>query len=128
MVLSSVMIVDDSEADQFICDHILKRHNPDIKILTAYDGQEALELLKNTATLPQVIFLDINMPRMNGHEFLNVYTATYDLKIAPQVVMLSTSDQKKDVDKSMAFEAVVDYLTKPLDLDILANFCKKTKF
>lgn len=128
MVLSSVLIVDDSEADQFICDHILKKHNPDIEILTAYDGEEALAVLNDAAKLPQVIFLDINMPRMNGHEFLEVYSKSYDVSNAPLVVMLTSSNQKKDVDRSMAFDAVVDYFTKPLDLIALADFVRKTRF
>lgn len=127
MVLSSVIVVDDSEADQFICDHILRKHNPDIEIRAAYDGEEALAVLKGADKPPQIIFLDINMPIMNGHEFLESYTKTYDLSEAPVVVMLTSSDQKKDVDKSMAFDAVLEYFTKPLDLDALAAFCEKNK-
>lgn len=127
MILSSVIVVDDSEADQFICDHILKKHNPDIKIQTAYDGVEALAVLKNTDKSPQIIFLDINMPRMNGHEFLEIYSNTYDLSKAPVVVMLTSSDQKQDVDRSMTFDAVLEYFTKPLDLAALSEFCDKNE-
>lgn len=127
MVLSSVIVVDDSEADQYICEHILRKHNPDIEILTAYDGEEALAVLKSADKSPQIIFLDINMPRMNGHEFLESYSDTYDLSKAPVVVMLTSSDQKKDVDRSMAFEAVAEYFTKPLNLLALAEFCEKNE-
>lgn len=121
------MVVDDSEADQFICDHILRKHNQDIEILTAYDGEEALAVLAGLDNLPQVIFLDINMPRMNGHEFLQSYTNTYDLSKAPVVAMLTSSDQKQDVDKSMVFESVLEYFAKPLDLAALAEFCEKNR-
>lgn len=127
MILSSVMVVDDSEADQFICDHILRKHNLNIDILTAYDGEEALAVLKNADNLPQLIFLDINMPRMNGHEFLEKYSNTYDLSQSPVVVMLTSSDHKEDIDKSMAFDAVSEYFTKPLDLDALSDFYEKNK-
>lgn len=125
MVLSSVLVVDDSEADHFICDYILKKHNPDIEILTAQDGEEALAVLASADKPPQVIFLDINMPRMNGHEFLEAYASIYDPNKAPVVVMLTSSDQKQDVDSSMAYEAVIEYLTKPLDLEVLTSFCEK---
>jgi CheY-like chemotaxis protein len=118
-------VVDDSEADQFICDHILRKYNPDIQILTALDGEEALATLKDLDTLPQIIFLDINMPRMNGHEFLEAYAKQYDLSNAPVVIMLTSSNQKRDVDKSMAFDVVVEYFTKPLNIDALADFCQK---
>lgn len=120
MKLSCVMVVDDSEPDQFICKAIIERYNPDIKILQAYDGQEALEILEAEEQVPDVIFLDINMPRMSGHEFL----AAYD-KVEAQkpnvIIMLTSSEQKEDRDRSMAYESVKNYLSKPLDAKNIAE-------
>jgi len=60
-------------------------------VLQAYDGQEALEVLKDLDTQPDVIFLDINMPRMNGHEFLEEYSK-WD-KCSVVIIMLTSSDK-----------------------------------
>ena len=73
MKLSRAMVIDDSEADQLIAEIALQMYDPNIEIIKAYDGLEALEILKDIDEQPEIIFLDINMPRMNGHEFLKVY-------------------------------------------------------
>ena len=111
--MGSVMIVDDSESDQFLSKVIIEKLNPDIKILQAYDGQEALEILADLPKQPNVIFLDINMPRMNGHEFLKNYHACEEQAVV--VIMLTSSDQERDKEKSMSYIYVNRYFTKPLD-------------
>ncbi|MEP2981211.1 MAG: response regulator [Lentilitoribacter sp.] len=127
MTLLTVMVVDDSEADHFICNHTLKKYNPDINIIAAYDGQEALEILAAADVHPQVIFLDINMPRMNGHEFLEKYSEIYGEKNCSVVVMLTSSDQENDKQQSMAYNAVVDYFTKPLSIKAIDTLCDENK-
>lgn len=114
MNLSCVMIVDDSEPDQFICKAIIENENPVTTVLQAYDGQEALELLDSVDQQPEVIFLDINMPRMNGHEFLEAYNKR-EGNGAAVVIMLTSSEQKEDKEKSMAYKCVKSYIAKPLD-------------
>lgn len=116
MDLKCVMIVDDSEPDQFICKAIVENEYPDINLLQAYDGQEALELLDSAEIHPQIIFLDINMPRMNGHEFLEAYDKRPD-NDASIVVMLTSSEQQDDKERSMAYHCVKSYIAKPLDVD-----------
>ena len=112
--MNSVMIVDDSESDQFLSKIIIEKFNPDIKVLQASDGQEALEILADLPKQPDVIFLDINMPRINGHEFLDKYE-TWEEQVAI-VIMLTSSDQERDKDKSMSYICVKNYFTKPLDI------------
>ena len=73
-MIQRVLVIDDSETDQFICSCILEEYNNDIEILKAYDGKEGLEILAQLDKPPEMILLDINMPRMNGHEFLAEYT------------------------------------------------------
>lgn len=108
----SIMIIDDSEADQFLANHIIEEFDPKIEVLQAYDGQEALDILKDLQKQPDVIFLDINMPRMNGHDFLKEYDKRSDPSIV--IIMLTSSDQVADKEKSKAHRSVVDYFTKPL--------------
>ena len=113
MHINSVMIIDDSESDQFLAKTVIKKFSSDIDILQAYDGQEALEMLGELKKQPDAIFLDINMPRMNGHDFLKKYD-TWE-KQTLIVVMLTSSDQKLDKEKSRAYKCVKEYFTKPLD-------------
>lgn len=120
--LVSVMVVDDSEPDQFICKYVLEKHNPNMTVLQAYDGEEALEMLKKSAQKPEIIFLDINMPRLDGHGFLAAYDSVVDKSAV--VVMLTSSDQSKDKERSLSYQFVKDYLVKPLDeplLDVLSR-------
>lgn len=115
--MNCVMIIDDSEADQYLAKDAIEEFDSNIKTLQAYDGQEALEILKDLPVQPDVIFLDINMPRMNGHEFL----AEYDVwdNAAKVIIMLTSSEQEEDKTKSIAYRSVLDYFTKPLSFDAL---------
>ena len=117
MRMKSVMIVDDSEADQLLGKMIIAEYNSDIEIFQAYDGEEAHAMLVDLPKQPDVIFLDINMPRMNGHEFLEEYKTWEEQTTV--IVMLTSSDQEQDKEKSMAHACVAKYFTKPLDASAL---------
>jgi len=84
------------------------------------DGVEALEFLRREgqhldAPQPDLILLDLNMPRMNGREFLAAVKADEVLKLIP-VVVLTTSDVERDVVASYKLGAA-GYITKPVDMD-----------
>lgn len=115
MQLNKVLIIDDSEADQFLASSTIKKFDPNIEIFTAYDGEEALELLDQMSEQPDAIFLDINMPVMDGHEFLKAYSQKNTH--AAVVIMLTSSDQTKDTESASAYDFVKKYLTKPLTVD-----------
>jgi CheY-like chemotaxis protein len=112
MIFSSVMIVDDNEADQYLTKAIVENFAPDAEIIQAYDGQQALELLGELDEAPDFIFLDINMPGMNGFEFLEKYQSLNDAK--SPVLMLTSSDQEADQKKAKVYACVKAYLVKPL--------------
>ncbi len=120
--MTTIMIIDDSEPDQFLSKIAIQKHDPSIEILQAYDGQEGLDILSDLDQQPDVIFLDINMPRMNGHEFLEQYS-TWDVQGAV-IVMLTSSDQDCDKERSLAYNCVKRYLTKPLDKDTVSLVVK----
>lgn len=109
------MIIDDNDGDQFYAKVIIEKFDPKIEILQAYDGQEALDMLADIPKQPDVIFLDINMPRMDGHEFLKVNDERKE-KTSAIILMLTSSDQEKDRDRSMAYQSVRGYITKPLEV------------
>lgn len=117
--MKTILIVDDSEGDQFYTGLIFEAECEGILILSAYDGQEALNVLKKHKDKPpDLILLDINMPRMNGHEFLTEHAKNTGDEI-PVIVMLTSSDQERDKEQALAYACVKDYLLKPLKADIV---------
>jgi CheY-like chemotaxis protein len=124
MVIKSIMVVDDSEADQFLTGMVIEEYNSAIEIIQASDGQEALKKLEEMVEKPCVIILDINMPRMNGFEFLEEYNKRdYTVKI---ITMLTSSDQINDREKALQFKCVHGYSVKPLEVEALRKLVKNT--
>ena len=111
MKFKKVLLVEDSEADQFYNKVILERFDPNIEILQAYDGQEALDMLDEMGEQPDLIFLDINMPVMDGHEFLEIYKTKEQQSV---VALLTSSGQQSDKDLTSGIPCVKKYFIKPL--------------
>jgi len=75
--MRSILIVDDNPAEQFLYKQLFQTNFKNVDILKAMNGQEALNTLKNCSELPSAILLDLNMPIMNGEEFLKQYKKTF---------------------------------------------------
>ncbi len=118
-----IMVVDDQEADQMLAKYAIRAYSPAIETIFAYDGVEALEVLAGLEHAPDVIFLDINMPRMNGFEFLDIYSTGSEE--APVVVMLTSSDQEKDRSKCAEYDNVTGYEIKPISVEVLQKLDEK---
>jgi CheY-like chemotaxis protein len=116
--ISSILVVDDDKIEHIIVQRAINNYDPTIELLTAYDGREAIDLLANIERAPDIILLDINMPGMDGHEFLAKY-AESEQQVST-VVMLTTSDQEVDKKKCLAYPFVKQYIVKPLEEDNLA--------
>lgn len=109
-----IMIVDDDADDRFFFRRAVKIINPPNECMEATDGVDALEQLKAAAVLPDYIFLDLNMPRMDGRACLAALKKDSRLKHIP-VVIYSTSTYQKDIDLAASLGAV-HYLAKPADI------------
>jgi CheY-like chemotaxis protein len=94
---------DDAEDREIFCEAI-QQINPAIKILLSKDGQEALEILSAQEHLPDFIFLDINMPRMNGVECMAKLKSDVHLKNIP-VIIYSTTTNSGEVQKLLMLGA-----------------------
>jgi CheY-like chemotaxis protein len=116
MKINSILVVDDDENDQFICEYTIRKFDPSIRILKAFDGSEALDILHSET--PNAIILDINMPVMNGFEFLDRYAEEFEVH-APVVAMLTSSHLGKDRERAMQYSFVKSYFEKPLQADHL---------
>ena len=114
MKINCILIVDDSEADQFYAQSIISLYDKNTRILVAYDGQEALDILDKEDEQPDIILLDINMPGLGGLDFLSEYDKR--TKRSAVVVMLTTSAQSRDREACMAYNFVKLYISKPLEI------------
>lgn len=118
------MLIDDNELDNFINKKLIESESFAAKVLIHASGQSALEELKRTsadvAGLPDVIFLDIMMPHMDGFGFLEEFDKLpTDLKKHCKIVMLSTSESFKDLNKANQDKNVYKFLNKPLNKGVL---------
>jgi chemotaxis family two-component system response regulator Rcp1 len=114
-----ILLVDDNEGDILLTREALEEARIINRISIAYDGMQAIDLLKKAARvagdMPDLILLDINLPKMNGTEVLSIIKTDPDLKRIP-VIMLTTSSSEKDILASYENYANC-YITKPVDLE-----------
>ncbi|GGB78784.1 response regulator [Deinococcus soli (ex Cha et al. 2016)] len=106
-------LIDDNPHDQFLAIEAFGELCPDCHLTLASDGQQALTLLRAAEVLPDVILLDVNMPRMNGFEVLQALKDDPQLRLIP-VVMLSTSEARDDITTAYTLYAS-SYLVKAQD-------------
>ena len=117
------MLVDDDEINNFITVKLIKKAYPDAVLSAFLNGHLAIDKLKNIITnnpenIPDFILLDINMPVMNGWEFLEEYKVLNidaDKKIT--IYILSSSVFSNDIDKAKSYESVANFISKPLNLE-----------
>lgn len=93
------LLVDDDPDDQEVFITALNEVSGSVVCLVAADGDRALELLHSDETVPDYIFLDLNMPRMNGFEFLRAIKKSKILKDIP-VIVYSTTSQPSQIEKA----------------------------
>lgn len=114
------MLIDDNKIDNFFHERAIKKHNANIKVVVYLSAEEALAAIKENKSdeVPEVIFLDINMPGMNGWEFLDEYFSLNENQRKSIVItMLSTSENPDDM--KTAEERGVSFSSKPLTAEIL---------
>lgn len=123
MKLKEILLVDDNYVDNYISRMVIE--NEDIvENLTVHSSSiDALEYLTaKEGEFPELIFLDIKMPIMDGFEFLNEFSKITDRKISKcQIVMLSSSNNTRDLEAAKNFPYVISYLSKPLTTANLYN-------
>ena len=115
-----ILLVEDNEGDIFLITEALEEGKIVNKISVSKDGKEAIDFLEKKgkykdAETPDLILLDINLPKKNGHEVLQYIKTSENLKQIP-VIMLTTSSSDKDVLLSYKHHANC-FITKPLDVN-----------
>jgi CheY-like chemotaxis protein len=123
-----ILLVEDSPGDIRLTLEAFAEANSAVRLYVTEDGREAMAFLKGEADYaraprPELILLDLNMPKMNGREVLAAIKSDENLKLIPTVV-LTTSPEEDDLVDSYRLQANC-YLRKPLDLDMLEDVVKK---
>ncbi len=112
----TILLVEDDEVDVMTTKRVLKDLQVKNRLDVAGNGKEALVFLKNEKNKkPGIILLDLNMPRMNGIEFLQVIKNDKDLKLIP-VIVLTTSREEQDRVETFSL-GVAGYMIKPVDYE-----------
>lgn len=114
------LLVDDDVDDTLLFKEVLEEVNPEVVFNSAEDGHQALHYLKkDSSLLPDIIFLDLNMPRMSGKECLAEIKNDEKLHNIP-VIMYTTSSQSKDIEETIQKGAIC-FITKPNNVKDLKN-------
>jgi CheY-like chemotaxis protein len=114
-----VLLVDDNDTDNFISKRIIEITKFSERVEVKSSGKGALDYLRehqnSPEQIPSIIFLDINMPIVDGFVFLYEFEKFNELvKNKSKVIILSSSDNKRDIDKIVNNNHVIKFITKPL--------------
>ena len=119
----NVLLVDDDVDDSSLFKEVLLGVYPNANFRSAVDGSDAIDMLENERSyIPDIIFLDLNMPRMDGKECLKILKADQSLKAIP-VIIYTTSSQSRDIEETMISGASC-FITKPTHLQELREILK----
>ena len=124
--VNCILLIDDNEADNLFHSRTIRKADACNHLQVVTSGEEALDYLAKSGTeqfpRPDLIFLDINMPGMNGFEFLEEY-AKLDPKVKSKMVvfMLTSSLMPEDSEKAMKTGEVSEFLNKPLTVQMVHN-------
>lgn len=121
------LLIDDNDVDNYVTNHIVMKSQMVEKITIKKSAIVALEYLESLEgkeeEFPDIFFLDVRMPVMDGFEFLEKL-----VKFSPimsnrscYVIMLSSSNDQNDIDRALQYSFVKKYLTKPLKIEMLQD-------
>ena len=115
------LLIDDNYIDNFVTSRLLENFNFAESIIISQSSSEAIESLREGKVTPDVIFLDLRMPVMDGFEFLLEYDKLEIEKNGVKIFMLSSSLDPTDMRRSLANKYVTQFIHKPLTKKILED-------
>jgi CheY-like chemotaxis protein len=133
-MLETILCIDDDPITLMLCKMVISKASFSKEIATAKNGLDALKYFDNLKTAhsfknAQLIFLDLNMPVMDGWEFLeNFKTSTYEEYHNTKIIILSSTIDPEDLEKSKKYPMVIDFLSKPISKEMLEYLKDKIKF
>lgn len=118
------LLIDDNYIDNFVTRRILESSNFAEQIIVKQSPAEAISSLRDGSIKPDVIFLDIRMPLMNGFEFLQEYDLLSIDKENIKIFMLSSSLDPTDMKASLGNKYITQFIHKPLTTKALQEICQ----
>ncbi len=126
-MIRKVMCIDDDHITLTLCELVIKKAEFADEVLMAKNGKEALNYfsgffakkdIADKSEAPQIIFLDLNMPVMNGWDFLEEYLMKYaDRLPGVKVVIISSTVNPEDFSRANRYDVVIDFISKPLTVE-----------
>ena len=120
MTFKKVFVIDDEKFDRLLYKRLIDKSGLVGTLELFANAEDALAALRSGEERPELIFLDINMPRMNGFEFLEAVDGELSDGVPEtRVAMLTTSSDPRDEERSQTFQSVKYFLRKPLKRETL---------
>lgn len=125
-VFDKVLLVEDDPITILVCKRTIEIAGFANKVTSVINGQEAIDYLSGDNEIPDLILLDLNMPILNGWEFLEWFTAWVNTASkVPVVYILSSTVDPEDQKKAMDYSSVKGFISKPLTKEHLAGLEKE---
>jgi CheY-like chemotaxis protein len=127
MLQKNILLVDDDSIANFLIERIVQSTGLARNIWKALNGQEALKIFTDhsSSSLPEVVLLDLNMPIMNGFEFLEAYNCLeFHEKDHVLIILVTSSNNPSDIEKAKEL-GIKYYLTKPISADTIKGIIMK---
>jgi CheY-like chemotaxis protein len=119
----NMLVIDDDDINIFIIKKVIEKTGYEVDMISKSNGQLAVDYLtsiaNNVEIFPHIILVDINMPVLNGWEFLEVYEKLNIQRQKVFLYMLSSSVYEYDIEKAKGFKAVNGFISKPLTIERL---------
>ena len=120
---NKILLIDDDEATNYLSRSLLQKLHAAKEIMVAEDGRIACELIQQTGC-PDIIFLDIRMPHMDGFEFLDCLQTINTCKNA-KIIMLSSLILAEDKKRARTYSSVMDCLEKPITKEMVEKVTRE---
>lgn len=124
----NLLVIDDDDINVFIIKKIVERTGYSVSMVSKSDGKMAIDYLvsieHDKESFPHLILIDINMPVLNGWEFIEAYEKL-SFPNKPDMYMLSSSVYENDIEKAKTYKSIKGFISKPLSIERLSELLRQ---